>query len=218
MIVSLSGRKFSGKDVIADTLVKDFKYVKISLADPLKYLSAEVFSIPVEDFYSEVKKEAIFTHPIILNEEHLGLMLNVIENSWDFPVNEASKAKLLTHLGTEFNSPRAILQLIGTEIIRGSIDNEIFLKLADKRMENLADVVIADVRFETEREWAKSKQALMCYINRPSNTRTDSHISENNLGTDEDYQVVFNNVSGLNEFKHDVAMWFHSQPKFRRGF
>lgn len=217
MIVSLSGNKGVGKDVIANILVKDFKYVKISLADPLKHLSAEVFDVPVEDFYDEVKKETKFTHPIILNEKHLGLMLNVIENKWEFPVSEASKEKLLARIGTEFTSPRTILQLLGTEIIRGSIDNEIFLKLADKRIENLADVVIADVRFEEEREWARSKDALMCYINRPK-VNTDTHISENNLGNESDYQVVFNNISGLNEFTHDVRMWFHSQPKFRRGF
>lgn len=215
MIVSISGRKRNGKDSVADILVKEFKYVKISLADPLRNIAVQVFSLPEEFFLQDNLKEQPFTYPIIMNEEHLGFLISHVENEWNMSVDSEAKEKLLNRVGAQFKHPRHLLQELGTTIIRGCIDNDIFLKLADQRIGQLADVVIADVRTSREREWAASKNALMCFVNRPNYQREDSHISENDFGNESEYNVIFNNTGTLSEFQHDIKMWLHSHPRFR---
>jgi len=91
-----------------------------------------------------------------------------------------------------------MLQYIGTEVIRGCIDDNIFLKLADKKISSIGEsVVISDVRFKVERDWARSKGALMCLIKRPSKVSVDSHISENDLGEENEYNTIMTNDGTL---------------------
>lgn len=216
MLISLSGQKRTGKDTVADILVRQHKYVKYSLATPLRELCSEVFQIPYETFTDDNTKEKLFAHPIRLDEEHLGLMLSVLENNWDFPVSKESKEKLLQLVGTEMKHPRNILQTMGTEVIRNCIDDQIWLKIADNRIGILADVVIADVRLKNEREWAKNRGAVLCIINRPQLKTQDVHISENDLGNESEYDLILNNTADLSSFQVEVGMFFNNFLSKRR--
>lgn len=51
MIVGISGQAGSGKDTIADFLVKDFSFCKIALADPIKRFCAEVFNFSEQQLW-----------------------------------------------------------------------------------------------------------------------------------------------------------------------
>lgn len=210
MIISLSGKARHGKDSVADVLVRNHKYVKMSLAGPLRYMCSQVFSIDESDFTDDNKKEKLFTHPVRLSEEHIGLMLSVIENDFKMSVSPESKEALVKQVGLEFKHPRHLLQLVGTDLIRDCVDKEFWLKVADQKLENLADVVVADVRYKNERDWLKSKGALMCFVQRPTLQKTDGHISENDLGNESDYQIIFNNDDTLNRFIIEVGSFFNN--------
>lgn len=210
MIIGLGGLRRSGKDTLADVLVRDFKYVKVSLASSLRNLCSNVFQIEEQEFTRDDTKERLFSHPIRLDEEHLGLILSVIENDWEFVVTREQKDKLLAQVGIEMKHPRHVLQIVGTDLIRNCIDSDLLLKVADRNIANLADVVIADVRFANERRWLEKKGALLCLVNRPNQQSADNHISENDLGNESEYKIIFNNDDTLNRFRIEVNGFFNN--------
>ena len=210
MIICLSGASRAGKDSIADVLVRDFKYVKVAFADGLRELASSVFDMLPSQFIDADKKEAPFLYPIRLDEEHLGHMLQIIENIWQIPVSKASKDKMLLLVGTEMTTPRKLLQIIGTDVVRDCIDDQFWIKALEHKIGNLADVVITDARFSGERDFAREKGALMCLVKRPSLQNVDSHRAENDLGEDEDYQIIFNNDDTLGRFQIEVNGFFNN--------
>lgn len=51
MIIGIAGRAGSGKDTVADLLVRDHRFVKIAFADPLKRICKKVFDFTDEQFW-----------------------------------------------------------------------------------------------------------------------------------------------------------------------
>jgi hypothetical protein len=210
MLICLSGQSRVGKDSIADVLVRDFKYVKVAFADGLRELASSVFDMPANQFTDADKKEAPFVYPVRLQEEHIGLLLSHIENNWSIPVSKESKDKMLALVGTEMTTPRKLLQIIGTDLVRDCIDDQFWIKALEHKIGNLADVVITDARFSGERQFAREKGALMCLVKRPSLQSNDSHRAENDLGEDTEYNLIFNNDDTLNRFKIEVNGFFNN--------
>lgn len=210
MLICLSGKSRCGKDTLSDVLVKDFRYVKVAFADCLRELCSQVFDLDRNIFTDDDKKEVTFTHPIRLDEEHLGLILSYIENRLDYNVSKESKDKMLLLVGTEMTTPRKLLQTIGTDLVRDCIDPDFWVRMLERRIENLADVVISDARTSNERAWARSRNALMCLINRPNVQSKDSHKTENDLGEESEYNLIFNNDDSLNRFRIDVNGFFNN--------
>lgn len=211
MLITLSGRKRVGKDTVANILVKNFKFTKIALADPLRELCSKIFDIPVETFLSDELKEEPFERPVIFNDDHLGHLEMIIDKELGFKVEYLEHNALYNYLGTEFNNPRQMLQIIGTGVVRGCIDDNIFLKLADKRIEAIGkNIVVSDVRFKLEQEWAKNKGAMMCLIKRPNlNLKQDTHRSENELDNEDNFNIIMHNDVHLSRFEIEVADYFN---------
>lgn len=210
MLICLSGQSRAGKDSVADVLVRDFKYTKVAFADGLRELASSVFDIPRNQFIDADKKEVPFSHPIRLDEEHLGLMLSFIENEWSIRVSKASKDKMLTLIGIEMTTPRKLLQTIGTEVVRDCISQDFWIKALESKIGNLADVVITDARLTNERNFAREKGALMCLVKRPTLQSKDSHRAENDLGEDTEYNIIFNNDDTLHRFQIEVNGFFNN--------
>lgn len=210
MLICLSGKSRAGKDELANVLVKDFKYTKVAFADGLRELSTHIFDIPLNVFIDADKKEALFSHAIRLDEAHLGYMLEIIENGYKIPVSKESKDKMLLLVGTEMTTPRKLLQTIGSEVVRDCISQDFWIQALEKKIGNLADVVITDARLSNEREWARSQNALMCLVKRPNVQSNDTHRAENDLGEDSEYNLIFNNDDTLNRFKIEVNGFFNN--------
>lgn len=213
MIVTLSGKKRAGKDVTADILVNKYGFTKISLASSLRELCSSVFNMEMNEFLDDDKKERAFSTPVILLEEHLGLMLDYIETEWKYPVSEETKIKLMLKLGMEMKHPRHILQLIGTELIRDCIKSDLLLDVAEARINQFDNVVVPDVRFSNERSFFKRVGALMCFIDRPTLQTIDAHISENDGGCLDEFGIVFKNDDSLSRFQIEVDSFFNSYLK-----
>lgn len=210
MLICLSGQSRAGKDTIADVLVRDFKYTKVAFADGLRELATHVFDMPLAQFIDADKKEKPFSHPIRLDEEHIGHILCKIESEWRIPVSKESKDKMLLLVGAEMTTPRKLLQTLGTEIVRDCIGEDFWIKALSNKIGNLADVVITDARLSNEREWARGKNALMCLVKRPGLPNIDTHRAENDLGDESEYSLVFNNNENLNRFKIEVNGFFNN--------
>lgn len=218
MIICLSGQKRAGKDLSADILVSKANFQKLSLAEPIRELCMEIFGIPFAAFTNDNLKEKPFVRPYILEEFNIDDIVVYVEDKWDMPVSDEILNNMRTFAGTEFLHPRHILQFVGTELLRNNIDTDIFLKLADRRIENMpGHVVITDCRFSNEREWFKKQGAVICLIKRPQLVSSDLHASENDLGTDDDYDVIMTNNGTLDGFKIDIEEWIATKLN-RRSF
>ena len=209
MIVAFGGKKRAGKGTMADVLVKKFNYTKVSFADGLRNLASNVFGIEEDNFTSDELKEQAFSNPIVFTEAHLGLLINDLEVQ-GFIVSDEAKNQLQTAIGTTFNNPRHLLQVLGTDILRKNYDDTIFLKMMDKRLGELADVVIDDMRFGVEREFVREKNGVLCLVNRPALVTQDSHRSENELGHDGEYDIIINNDATVNKVQSELELWFYN--------
>lgn len=56
MIIGITGKAGSGKDTVADLLVKDFSFVKVALADELKRICMRVFNFSIEQLFGPSEK------------------------------------------------------------------------------------------------------------------------------------------------------------------
>ena len=217
VIVCLAGQKRSGKDSVGSVL-KSEGFEQMALADSLRELCSVAFEIPLNVFTDDNLKENPFERPILLKPDHLAIIESIVEKEWGFVIDPYCHGRLLSCLETELKHPRHILQYVGTELLRSNIDDQIFLKVADKKISECSkDIVITDCRFSNEREWFRKKGATICLVKRPSlAVSKDTHASENDLGEDKDYDVIITNDSDLNQLKLNVSMWINMTFRRRR--
>lgn len=213
MIIALGGRRFSGKDTAAEGLIDRHKFVRVGLADKLKDICAKVFEIYRPDMDNPDLKEKQFTVPICIRSSHIHDLLDQLETD-GFPVTENNwRAICKDFIGKKLFSIRECLQVVGSDICRTHIADDIWLEYVRKIFEKEdRDIVVTDARYKNERDFLKSMGAILILVKRKmaDNTvqATDLHISENQLGNEEDYDVVLNNNTTITELQSSISMWW----------
>ena len=131
MIIGICGLISSGKGTVADILVEEYGYTKISFADNLKDGVAEVFG---------------WDRQMLEGDTDEG-------RAW----REQKDSFWSQETGRNI-SPRVVLQEFGTDCMRNGFDNNIWVSIVKKKIvENPAtNYVIPDVRFENEANMIKS--------------------------------------------------------------
>lgn len=214
MIIAFSGRKFSGKDSTAAGLIRFHGFKRIGLADKLKDICSEVFSVPREDMDNPLKKENAFQVPICITVENIQDLLDIIKNDGivqtEFERHCISICKIF--VGRNLTSIRDMLQTVGTDVCRNFIQDDIWLCYIKYNISNdFVNTVITDARFKNERDYLKQLGAVLVLVKRDTpDTLPDTqlHISENQLGSDEDYDVIVHNNDTLVSLQSDIAMWY----------
>jgi len=139
-ILGLAGRKGHGKDTFAKLLLQhDKRFKRLAFADRLKTICVEVFGIRRPDFDHPQKKDCLLDAPIKLDKQ--------IDR-----LREVSKVPEIKPRGWVANTPRQLLQYIGTDYIRSvrptywidAVRDEVESADADTRF------AITDVRFPNE--------------------------------------------------------------------
>lgn len=218
MIIAFSGKKFAGKDTAAEGLIKTYKFKRIGLADKLKDICSTIFEIPRQDMDTPSKKEIPFDKSIVITENHIqSLITTFVEDGLVFDYQQA-----YTYISANFRnktiiSIRDLLQVVGTDICRRYIKDSIWLDYVDKIVQNIeSDVVITDARFKNEREYLKSLGAVLILVKREG-TPSSSHISENQLGSEEDYDVIVDNNDTIMALQSSIALWYSLSENAIKG-
>lgn len=210
-IVSVSGLAGSGKDTLGNVLVKNHGFTRIALADPLRELCSRVFRLPFNDFLDPSKKDSELDYRITLDFHHIDQIRQIVEQEWGFEVSYAAREEMEDYHGEEFETPRDILKLVGTELIRKNVAEDIWIKLAFQKINEIGGkVVVTDVRFDNERRAFEKAGAIMCLIKRPSAEKADSHSSED-VGDDDEYDVIFHNTDEKHVFENEVTLWYKTR-------
>ena len=161
-VVAVSGWKFSGKDTVANYLVDNHGYKRVSFADPLKDMVAEQFSIPRNYLDDPMYKESpLFQYPAPATDGFTSMISNFIVREFrtedGFPADVKSlrnqEGILQTFLnGWEnlYHTPRSLAILVGSGMRSG--DPSFWVNKAIKTMliNNNQNYVISDLRYRSE--------------------------------------------------------------------
>jgi len=105
-------------------------------------------------------------------------------------------------------SPRELMQIVGTNLIRDQFDKDFFVKSLRKKIleESFERVIVSDIRFLNEVKMIEDLGGIVYRVKRNSIKNEDSHCSENDLDNKE-FITIQNNTS-LNELynKIDIIM------------
>lgn len=209
-IIALSGKKRVGKDTFADLLVKRYEFTKIAFADPLRNLCARVFYLDPNMFTDDDKKDADMKR-IYLDFHDLDAIRHIVESEWGLEVTHDAREKMEELHGKELNTPRDVLRCIGN-LLRETVDKDIWINLTLNRIKEMkGKIVITDARFENEREALNRIGAILVLIKRNDNGQTVEH--EFDLGTEDEYDVVFKNDTTVHSYKADIDMWYSTREK-----
>ena len=139
-IVGFTGVSHSGKDTAATVLIKK-GWVRYGFADAVKDFCAEHLKLSRAFFYEIDLKDAPFPQPFPITKNVLSTMITALGGN-------------NTHLSTlesvkTFNTPREILQYVGTDIGRNLIGENVWIDYFQK-MDKPEKMVVTDVRFPNE--------------------------------------------------------------------
>ena len=191
-IVSFTGPKGSGKDTSADIL-KEEKIANgsLSFAGPLKKICMEVFKLHHNFMNDPILKEKQLEEPITLQSKHfrkinLAMTDHLDQDEFFYNPYKASIAGLE---GMVINTPRQLLQVIGTDYIRNRIHADwhlqaAFSKTTLAKMDDEGLYCVTDARFPNEYTFLADKfgeDFKGFYVARPEaeeKLAASSHASE----------------------------------------
>jgi hypothetical protein len=151
MIIGLSGYARSGKDTVANYLVSNYGFKKISFADPMREALYRLDPrIEIADMQGVSLAQAV---------DGLG---------WE-------------NLKVDSPDVRGLLQRMGTEVGRNMFGENIWVDLALKEAAKYDKVVFADVRFKNEADAVLEANGALWRVSRTGFEAVNSHISEHDL-------------------------------------
>lgn len=256
------GPKGSGKDTAAKAMIKTGKLTgRLQFAGPLKKICAKLTGYPSLYFEDPYYKDTLFTEltmevngggrgklaPVKLDAKFLRLVKNELpkyvsefdtaNNQYLYNVDRVSIAGLENRVA---NSPRELMQLLGTDLIRDRVykDWHLLAAFSDEIIKNKRDYTnwaVTDIRFKNELLFLQQKfgDAFVCfYVERPEaeeQAKEQSHSSEKevlelksllgpeqiikNDGSIEDFQALLKDLKVSNALKKEKVSKFVYGPR-----
>lgn len=177
MIIGILGKKRHGKDTIADYMVYEYEYKKMSFADPLKEALKILFDFSYEQLYGNEKE--------------------VIDDRWNISPRVA-----MQYIGTEFF--RKDINNIIPGIDNNFWVNR--MKISSSNIleeDNNIKLVMADTRFQNEVDAIHELGGKVIKVCRSNLEIPDNHISED-IDCITDYDYLINNDETLKDLYRKV--------------
>ena len=172
--VVLTGRKFHGKDSVADLAISKYGNIyKFALADWFKKSLSDQFNIPLDKFYNS--KDSILEKPLILTEQVLSdAQCAVSANGY----LEAALIPMGKWKDRQICSLRELMIWFGAELVRTNCGGEFHCKVTDRNIQayprnfsNINIIFITDARFlEQSQYWKKYEFVYPVKVVRPGSS------------------------------------------------
>jgi hypothetical protein len=191
MLLGITGKAGAGKDSLANFLVENHGFIRLAFADALRASALAIDPIVSESDDGEPLRLSAFIR---------------VPSDWDWAKREIPEV-------------RRLLQVIGTEVGREILGENVWVDLVDRQIEDGKNYVITDVRFDNEVDFVRSKRGTVVQIVRPNNPNAiaDTHASEQLQVTpdyivhnDGDFSVLASNAHALVGW----ARYVNNQPRF----
>lgn len=152
LIVGICGKKFHGKDTIADHYVKKYGFTKISLGDPLKHAMKDIFGFSDEQLWGNQKE--------------------IVDTFWN-----TTPRDMMQYIGTDLLRGQFSKKYphIGNNVWVMSIQRQIENLIS----QGISKIIVPDLRFPNEECVIRSFNGKIIRVIRDSLTSVDTHISEN---------------------------------------
>jgi len=182
ILIGIGGKLRSGKDTVADYLVAHHDFVKLGMSDPLAdalYTLNPIICEPFEDEQPNDMEGMLWRYQDIVDERGY------------------TEAKKIPEV-------RRLLQVLGTEVGRNLIGNNVWVDIAASRaqaaMNEGHNVILTGIRFQNELDMIEQQPTgHSVYVTRPGNDQyTSPHASENGVEAYM-FETVIENDSTLDE-------------------
>lgn len=212
-VLAFCGSKGSGKSTAYSMFKNIFhnEIEELALAGHLKKVCSTVFGVDMKYFLEPELKETELEEYKVLQSQHIEKILNLFE------VDESKysyNAHIRPHIGQVFETPRSILQYVGTEVLH-PIDPLIHAKMVlDKKDPNKLTVV-TDLRFKNEFEFFNKElkyNFTPIYIKNSKAelaASIDPHPSETQLHTFKEKCYRLPNESSKSELRRRLYLLSH---------
>lgn len=232
-IIGIGGEALVGKDTFAKPLIER-GYIHGSFAGNLKLMCQAAFRLSPFHTDTQQGKLKVLNPPIPLTNRNLNIIVEWVKRTHDVrefapKITEVRREFVELQLRRHnrpiyFNTPREILQFVGTEICRRlSPDYHAQVLAFNIASRPGSNWVITDARFPNERDMLKQMfNATMVRIKRPGKTpshlmgsedNSDStknegfqgHASETSLGLDSEYDVTIINDGTVEDLQKQAV-------------
>lgn len=218
-VIGLMGDRGAGKDTVADMMMSEIyswtecSCMKVAFADWLRETCSEVFSIEYRRFLDQDKKEKTFRNFFGFKKK-----IKPTERMSFSLVTEIARKLFLTNLKMKnihdnfmahpgFNTPREMLQFIGTDICRDIVAENFHLRLMEKNIESILErssdaiIIVTDIRYENEAELIRKFEGPVIKVDRKGTTQgTHSSDDIGEIASD----IVIKNDADLEELHTQV--------------
>lgn len=175
-LIGINGYARTGKDTVADILVKEYGFVRVAFADKLR-------------------EAAYALNPYVVDEtgyEHVTLQWVIDMYGWD--------GYKETIFGKDI---RRILQRMGTEVGRNILGEDIWVDAVLNDLDDEGKYVFTDCRFFNEAYAVTNLWGQVWRVDRPGVGPVNDHISE--VGIDDwNFDVRINNAGSLEDLAEKV--------------
>lgn len=191
-IIGLSGFAGSGKDTAAQVLVEDFGFTQIAYADRLR---DSLYALnPIVAHGWQVKGKDYPLEPVYLR--------NVIDRfGWQGYKNTLFYPEI-----------RRLMQRMGTEAVRNTIGEDVWVHAALAEAEKHERVVISDPRFYNELDAIRHRGGRLWRIERPGVMAQSSHPSELEATGYPHFEYTLYNATTKEQFQTDVRDLYLRRP------
>lgn len=166
MLIGITGKKYSGKDTIADYLVENYNFTKKSMAQPLKEACKIIFNLTDDQIYTSEKE--------------------INDPRW----NNVKPREILQVVGTDLFKNEIYKYLPKLDKISDTVWIQHF-KQWYKNNKHL-NIVLSDIRFKDEINMIKQLGGIVIKVERNLDNN-DTHSSENDLNDVKFENVISNN-------------------------
>lgn len=169
-LYGLVGYKGHGKDTFAKMVQKEEERFSIlHFADKLKHIVRKVFGFSAEQMEDPRLKESPFWSPIFIDG-----FVQLLQQETGVAVG---------YHGKWANTPREVLQLVGTEYVRDASPGY-WVEVLRDALSKEAYAIVADVRFQDEYDMIKALGGRIINVRRLDlELSKDGHVSEANIST-----------------------------------
>lgn len=193
MIIGLCGEQGSGKDTVANILISEYGFVKLTFASTLKDVVAILFSWP-RDLLEGLTEES---------------------RLWRETVDDFWSAKLSIPSFT----PRKALQMIGTDLFRIHFNNDIWINIIENKIGAMlknnpnTNIVISDCRFTNEFSLIKqfSDSHIIMILRENNNSINKLYHSSETEWINYNFDVILQNDNSIEDLKTNLKSLLSSR-------